>query len=234
MWRFYWSLIREIPRVFRDTTEAWTFWIVSIAAPLAVLLNPQLQSWINTPPFSRWFVFAPIAVSVVYGMARVNYARFSTLTTERDDARLQLEHRAAPITRDDWMDMSRQFAALRDRKQPALYEPPVLATWSQAAEGESWALNGPTEILRELQALCKRAGAMLLKSPNVAAKLSPKVLAYEDPVNRWLEFLRTQPRVEPRFTGSGIVYGTATKSETFESLAALSAVVCVSCSAEEI
>ena len=108
-----------------------------------------------------------------------------------------------------------------------------MATWHQVSERETWSLSGGTpETRRELEALCKRAGVMLLNSPSIAAQLSPKVRAHRDHADRWLELLRERPNLPPRLTGSGSEYGTPTKSETFESLAALSAAVCVSCSAE--
>jgi hypothetical protein len=86
MLRFYWSLVREIPAVLRNSAEAWVFWILTIGVPLAVWFNPQLQASINTPQFSRWFVLVPIAVSVVYGMLRVNYQRFCDLVRGNDNA----------------------------------------------------------------------------------------------------------------------------------------------------
>jgi hypothetical protein len=43
-----------------------------------------------------------------------------------------------------------------------------------------------------------------------------------------------QPRLEPRLRGFGSEYGMLAKSETFESLSALSAALCASCSIEEI
>jgi hypothetical protein len=238
MIRFYWSLLREIPAVFRHSAEAWVFWILSVAAPLAVLLNPQLQQRINTPQFSRWFVLVRIALSVSYGMLRVNYERFETTSAGRDAAleRITQLEAGKPITRAEWMDMANQFGALRDRPLPALWEHGgITATWHQVGERESWALwGGTSETRRELKALCKRAGAMLLKSPNVVQQLSPRVRAHHDPVDRWLELLREEPDLSPRLTGSGNEFGTPAKSETFESLASLSAAVCVSCSAEEI
>jgi hypothetical protein len=108
----YWSLIREIPSVFRDSAEAWAFWILSIAASAVVLFNPQLQQWTNTPPFSRWFVLVPIGLSVVYGTLRANFERFEAVSAERDATLRQLEHRGTPITREDWMAMSNEFRVL--------------------------------------------------------------------------------------------------------------------------
>lgn len=80
MLRFYWSLIREMPAAFRNSDEAWAFWIWTIGTPLAALFNPELQKWMNTPQFARWFFVVPVAVSVVYGLLRANYVRFGEVS----------------------------------------------------------------------------------------------------------------------------------------------------------
>ena len=67
-----------------------------------------------------------------------------------------------------------------------------------------------------------------------AEKLSEKVRSRTLHLDRWLELLREQKNVVPAQTGTGSEHGTPTKSESYERLAALSAAVCVSCSAEEI
>jgi len=71
MWRFYSNLVKEIPRVLRGTTEAWSFWVLTIVVPLALAVIPSVTSL----QFSRWFIVASVAVSFVYAMLRVNYAK---------------------------------------------------------------------------------------------------------------------------------------------------------------
>jgi hypothetical protein len=76
---FYISMLRDIPKVLRGTVEAWFFWIGSFVVPVAVFFNPELRAAMDSPEFSRWFVLMPIAVSIIYGLARANYARYRTL-----------------------------------------------------------------------------------------------------------------------------------------------------------
>lgn len=225
MLRFYCSLIREIPAVLRNSAEAWAFWILTIAAPAVVVLNPQLQQWIDTPQFSRWFVLVPIGASVFYGLLRVNFGRFEVITRECDEARRQLEYRGRPITRDDWMAMASEFRSLPRGD--------IRAIWSQVGSDESWSIFGHLEPARQFEALCKRAGAMLLASPRVASSLSPSVRCWTNPAHRWLELLREQPNVVST-PGSGRYEGTPAKTDTFEGLPEVSWAVCVQCSAEEI
>jgi hypothetical protein len=92
MLRFYLSLVREIPAVLRSSVEAYLFWALSIVAPLAVLVRPNLQPFLDTPEFSRWLVFVPIVASVSYGMLRANFARFKGL--EDDLQRLATDYRS--------------------------------------------------------------------------------------------------------------------------------------------
>lgn len=90
MLRFYLSLVREIPTIFRSRAEGWTFWIVSVAVPIIVLFNPELKSKMDTPEFSRWFALVPIAMFVLYALLRVNYDRFIAVAAGRDEAKATL------------------------------------------------------------------------------------------------------------------------------------------------
>jgi hypothetical protein len=89
-----------------------------------------------------------------------------------------------------------------------------------------WTIGGPGS--------CAAQPTALLKSPSVAAQLSHKLRALHDRVERWIALLKGQLNVESRLTGSTVEHGTEGKTETFERIAAFSAAVCVSCSAEEI
>lgn len=225
MLRFYWSLIREIPAVLRNSAEAWAFWILTIGAPAVVLLNPQLQQRINTPQFSRWFVLVPIALSVFYGMLRVNHRLFLEVSAERDRALesvRQLQQRP-PITRDDWMAMADEFKTLLDRR--------VRATWSKGEPRDSWSLIGDREVVDRMNSLCKRAGTMLSASPRIAAKLSDSVLAHSEPADRWLQFMREHGAV---LTVAGPQPPGGFQTGTYESLPTTCSRVCIDCSTEEI
>lgn len=224
MFRFYWSLIREIPTVFRNSAEAWAFWILTIGAPALVLLNPQLQQQINTPQLSRWFVFVPIALSVFYGVLRVNYRRFLGVLAQRDRALesvRQLQQRP-PITRDDWMGMANEFKTLLDRR--------VRASWTEGEPLDSWSLIGDREVVQRMNSLCKRAGTMLTASPRLAIKLPASVLAHSEPADRWLQFIRERGAV---LTVSGPQPGGGFRTGTYESLPSTCSRMCIDCSTEE-
>ena len=75
MLRFYLSLVRDIPSVFRDSYEAWTFWILLIATPVVLAIWPEARPMTDSP----WIISVPILMSVAYGMLRVNYSRFKAL-----------------------------------------------------------------------------------------------------------------------------------------------------------
>ena len=70
-WRFYGSLITEIPAVLRSTIEAWVFWILTIGVPVLLWVRPSFKPMTDLPEFSRWVVTVPIVISILYGMLRV-------------------------------------------------------------------------------------------------------------------------------------------------------------------
>lgn len=86
MLRFYLSLVRDIPSVFRDSYERWTFWILAIAAPVVLLVWPDARPMTDSP----WIIAVPVLMSVAYGMLRVNYARFKALEEIIDGLRSEL------------------------------------------------------------------------------------------------------------------------------------------------
>jgi len=75
MWRFYGSLVKDIPRLLRGTTRAWTFWVLTILVPLALAVLASLKPFAALPQFSGWWAVAPLAVSFAYAMLRVNYEK---------------------------------------------------------------------------------------------------------------------------------------------------------------
>jgi hypothetical protein len=83
MLRFYWSLLRDIPSVFRSKFEAWAFWVWSVAFPLVILLAPTWKSSVEALDFSRWFALLPIGLWTAYVVLRVNFKRFQLLESER-------------------------------------------------------------------------------------------------------------------------------------------------------
>lgn len=86
MVRFYASLIRDIPTVLRGTHEAWAYWLLTLIVPIVLWIWPELRPMTDTP----WLIGAPIALSVLYGMLRVNYVRFQTAEATANELRDKL------------------------------------------------------------------------------------------------------------------------------------------------
>lgn len=94
MLKFYWGLFRGIPEVLRGTTEAWIFWIQTIVVPVVVALYPKWKVYVDGPTFSRWVIVFPIVLSIIYGMLRVNYVRYTELANELKAAKQRESERA--------------------------------------------------------------------------------------------------------------------------------------------
>ena len=79
-------------------------------------------------------------------------------------------HAERPATGAEWMQLAAEFRNVRDVA--------VRGMWHKDPDGESWSLDGPMPAaLDQTKALCRRAGAMLLGSPRLAAGLSDRVRA---------------------------------------------------------
>lgn len=95
MLKFHWSLLRAIPEVLRGTVEAWLFWLQSIIVPIVVWFYPTWRPIVDGPDFSRWAVAIPIGLTVLYGMLRVNYVKFTSVQTRLHEKEAELEVIAA-------------------------------------------------------------------------------------------------------------------------------------------
>ena len=99
-----------------------------------------------------------------------------------------------------------------------------------AAQGD------PTES-KELEVLCRQAGTMLLKSPNVAAQLSGAVHAHTRPDWRWYEFLKDTSGLSRLDHGVAMEDGKPVETVFFGELSDLkskSARACIECATAEI
>ena len=125
----------------------------------------------------------------------------------------------------NWRDLAKDFDGLPER---------IRADWNRNGEGtESWRIAH-----QKCEGLCKLAGAMLVKSPNIVTELPQSLQSESDPMFRWLSFLkeknylsRIQYGVESAETGKEpkiILFGS------IENVARVSAVVCIECAAMEI
>lgn len=89
----------------------------------------------------------------------------------------------------------------------------------------------------QCEALCRLAGAMLLKSPKVLASLSEKVRTRSDDVFRWLYFISERKNIFTRELTSDVRVGMERKQgsgKTIPSLSTHSANACLECAAKEI
>ncbi|MFN2509240.1 MAG: hypothetical protein ABR589_10770 [Chthoniobacterales bacterium] len=89
---------------------------------------------------------------------------------ERDVALARVAELEArkPVTRAEWMEMANEFKTVPDLA--------VRADWSSTSVGESWRICGAMPVAnRQTEALCNRAGMMLLASPRIAASFSENV-----------------------------------------------------------
>jgi hypothetical protein len=84
MFKFYASLIAEIPTVFRGSVEGVMFWVLSVIVPVAVFFVPEWKPLTAGETFSRWLVLAPIGLSALYAIARVNFKRHEVLSSTLD------------------------------------------------------------------------------------------------------------------------------------------------------
>ena len=103
---------------------------------------------------------------------------------------------------------------------------------------ENWTILGTYR--KPCESLCRFAGSLLLKSPNVSPTLQESARAQSDAVYRWLFFLKeNHDAISSRGLGSGIMppvdeHGTIYLSESIANLAAISARVCTECAALEL
>lgn len=100
---------------------------------------------------------------------------------------------------------------------------------------ETWNLTGgDNSIAARTSTLCKHAGELLCKSPNVAPHVPPAILAMADPAERWFSYLKHAQPLSFRVMGYGneepgipIVLGS------ISDLAAVSANQCLECAGRE-
>jgi hypothetical protein len=135
--------------------------------------------------------------------------------------------RERPVTGAEWMQMATEFRNVRDVA--------VRAEWHKDPIRESWSLAGPMPVaLEHTKALCTRAGAMLLGSPRLAVALSERVRAHEDPVDRWLEFIREQPQTRMQVLDMSHTIAIPVEGGYIQDVPTVSARACIACSADEI
>jgi hypothetical protein len=153
---------------------------------------------------------------------------------EQVNAREVLEVRPAAVSAREWKELASQFKQMPNGARADWYQ--SLNAETQAVMAESWDVRGNTSA--ECEALCKNAGAMLLRSPHILPRLSDRIRTQPDHIWRWLYFLKESRRAVPAGIGEGFTrvgnVKTTTACESIENLASVSATACMECSADEI
>jgi hypothetical protein len=89
MWKFYRSLLGDIPDIFRSNFEAVAFWLLAFAIPIALWIWPGWRSVIDTS--NPWIVLVPTALMFGYAVLRANYQRFLKLEEQLRQANMAIE-----------------------------------------------------------------------------------------------------------------------------------------------
>jgi hypothetical protein len=124
----------------------------------------------------------------------------------------------------EWRNLSAKFQELPGR---------IKAEWDHRSyRPDEWRIAHPG-----CAALCRLAGAMLVKSPKISAALSQELRSESDSMFRWLTFLKEKNQV----TGILEAYETATDggqklilSGYLENVGGISSSMCIDCAAREL
>lgn len=127
-----------------------------------------------------------------------------------------------------WMNLADRFKAI---------DSSVRADWSHSAHtGEQdWRIAGALHR-EECASLCRLAGAMLLRSPNVVATLDDAVRGQHDDLHRWLYYLKSIDKLKNYNHGVEKFKNGEEYLLEFASIAPLgsdSSLVCMECAAHE-
>lgn len=132
-----------------------------------------------------------------------------------------------------WREMASEFSKLPGDTR---------ADWYGQVGGDvpmvknQWEFRGGIRK-KDCEALCRLEGAMLLKSPKIAQRLSTTVGVQKDNAWRWLYFLKENSGVEKQILmGDGISHGILVKTEmqSINGVSSVSQRICIECAAEEI
>jgi len=183
-------------------------------------------------PTQRWIGWTALGFSACLGVwwLWLEFAPKSKADTKSKEAQ--------QITSGEWKDLASRF-----QKFPAAY---VRAEWySEHLDergnrvGERWMIRDDwkNQYASQCEALCRLAGAMLLKSPKVSKTLSEKVRSRSDDVWRWLYFLAERDGVIQKIMTGETKVGRErleTWMKMITQLTLHSGSACLDCAAKEI
>jgi hypothetical protein len=135
-----------------------------------------------------------------------------------------------PVSSDKWQELASQFGKLSNYTR---------ADWqcerlNNATTYHAWRFAGGSET-QHCETLCRYAGTLLLKSPNVSPTVSANAREQTDAAWRWLYFLKENHRASrgsghPPIGGDGTIY----LLESISEVASVSMRVCTECAALEL
>jgi hypothetical protein len=142
-------------------------------------------------------------------------------------------HNAAPLPphamrdyRAEWINLSRSMRTDCDGRR---------ADWDRNnLLGETWSIKGTNRNM--CMAWTRQAGALLLNSPRVSARLSTTVLNEPNDLKRWLQYLKENYRFDLGNTARGVTEDGRVETIQMGSLPDLgeqSAKACIDCSTLE-
>lgn len=201
-------------------------WLARMSGPLTV---PFALAALFLPSAAAKILFAVLAIVAAlltcYRIWKSEYDRAESL-----EGQLSASDKQSAITSKDWKELADRFKEIgRD----------VSAQWqcnrgNDQTISEDWNFSG--QYQKPCESLCKFAGALLLKSPNICPTLSHSALRQLNPAWRWLFFLKETHRATDLGGGMALAGGDGTNyfSERISNLAAVSARVCMECAALEL
>ena len=127
MWRFYWTLLREMPKLLWTAADLW----VSITAAVLffiALFNQKLEEklMISWHALSPWWSVLPVGLFLLYGLMRSNYEHYKrmenglngTINALKED--IEKEVRSSSTLRNDYSrllnDYNRLLEVVESRK----------------------------------------------------------------------------------------------------------------------
>jgi hypothetical protein len=205
---------RFLSAIFRD-------WFARMSGPLTVPFTILALLFPSAAAKSLFAMLAVIAASVTsYRVWRSEYDRAEYL-----QGQLLKAEKQSPVTSADWKELSGKFEKIGLD---------VSAQWQCSRRNnqtifENWNLSGTYQ--KPCESLCKFAGALLAKCPNVS--LSESAAQQLDPAWRWLFFLKDNHNALDQGSGMPPIGddGTIYLQGRIPNLAAVSARVCIECAA---
>lgn len=204
-------------------------WLARMSGPLTVpftILAFFLPSAAGKILFAILAVVAALITS--YRVYKSEYDRAESL--EKQLLELLAKDKQSAITSADWTELADKFEKIGLD---------VSVQWQCSRKNnqtifESWSFSGTYR--KPCETLCRFAGTLLAKSPNVSRTLSELALHQSDPAWRWLSFLKENHNALDH--GGGLPPtgddGTIYLGGRISNVAAVSARVCMECAALEL